>query len=246
MQLARNIFPRRSAARRRSPASSRRRVAVEMKQLPQGHDPPAVPEPDQPRGGAHGVEAAAQIYFGKHAQQLNVAEGGHARGAPQAAGVLQPSRTPPGARRAPAQRGAGGLMRDQGFLNAGGGRAVAGVPARAHWKPHQLRRRRPLLRGVAAGAARCPLRAGPVRGWSAHLHDPRPRHAGGGGARAAVSARRHRSRCVLERQVPGQDDLPRNTSSRPKVGGEDHGQFSPAISRARWSRSRRTPGTSAP
>src|SRR2546426_9786472 len=24
--------------------------------------------------GAHGVEAAAQIYFGKHAQQLNVAE----------------------------------------------------------------------------------------------------------------------------------------------------------------------------
>src|SRR5690349_4908475 len=64
--------------------------------------------------GAHGVEAAAQIYFGKHAKQLNVAEAAMLAALPKLPAFYNP-RTHPD--RAVRRRNVVlGLMRDQGFL----------------------------------------------------------------------------------------------------------------------------------
>src|SRR5207245_2177510 len=64
--------------------------------------------------GAHGVEAAAQIYFGKHARQLNVAEAATLAALPKLPAFYNPRTHPE--RNVRRRNVVLELMRDQGFL----------------------------------------------------------------------------------------------------------------------------------
>jgi penicillin-binding protein 1A len=116
MQLARNIFPddisrEKTLTRKLKEA----RVAVEVEHnFPKDTILQLYLNQINLGAGAHGVAAAAQIYFGKSAHQLNVAEAAMLAALPKLPAFYNP-RTHPD--RAVRRRNVVlGLMRDQGFL----------------------------------------------------------------------------------------------------------------------------------
>src|SRR3989454_542166 len=116
MQLARNIFPEEiSREKTLTRKLKEARVAVEIESnFPKDTILQLYLNQINLGAGAHGVEAAAQIYFGKHAQQLNVAEAATLAALPKLPAFYNP-RTHP--ERAVRRRNVVlGLMRDQGFL----------------------------------------------------------------------------------------------------------------------------------
>src|SRR6059036_3500515 len=116
MQLARNIFPDEiSREKKLTRKLKEARVAMEIEHaFPKDTILQLYLNQIDLGAGAHGVEAAAQIYFGKSARQLNVAEGATLAALPKAPAFYNP-RTHP--ERAVRRRNVVlGLMRDQGFL----------------------------------------------------------------------------------------------------------------------------------
>src|SRR5438128_8248532 len=116
MQLARNIFPEEISRQKTLTRKLKEaRVAVEIEgNFPKDTILQLYLNQINLGAGAHGVEAAAQIYFGKHAQQLNVAEAATLAALPKAPATYNP-RTHP--ERAVQRRNVVlGLMRDQSFL----------------------------------------------------------------------------------------------------------------------------------
>src|SRR6266545_1697043 len=116
MQLARNIFPEeirreKTLARKLKEA----RVAVEIESnFPKDTILQLYLNQINLGAGAYGVDAAAQIYFGKSARQLNVAEAATLAALPKLPAFYNP-RTHP--ERAVQRRNVVlGLMRDQGYL----------------------------------------------------------------------------------------------------------------------------------
>jgi len=118
MQLARNIFPEEiSREKTLTRKLKEARVAVEIEgNFPKDTILQLYLNQINLGAGAHGVEAAAQIYFGKHAQQLNVAEAATLAALPKLPAFYNP-RTHP--ERAVRRRNVVlDLMRDQGFLTS--------------------------------------------------------------------------------------------------------------------------------
>src|SRR5437763_12390978 len=116
MQLARNIFPEEiSREKTLTRKLKEARVAVEIEgNFPKDTILQLYLNQINLGAGAHGVEAAAQIYFGKHAQQLNVAEAATLAALPKLPAFYNP-RTHP--ERAVRRRNVVlDLMRDHGFL----------------------------------------------------------------------------------------------------------------------------------
>src|SRR5213082_2023627 len=116
MQLARNIFPEEiSREKTLTRKLKEARVAVEIERnFPKDTILQLYLNQINLGAGAHGVEAASQIYFGKHAKQLNVAEATMLAALPKLPAYYNP-RTHPD--RAVRRRNVVlGLMRDQGFL----------------------------------------------------------------------------------------------------------------------------------
>src|SRR5439155_1238647 len=117
MQLARNIFPDEiSREKKLTRKLKEARVAVEIEHnFPKDTILQLYLNQIDLGAGAHGVEAAAQIYFGKSARQLNVAEAATLAALPKAPAFYNP-RTHP--ERAVRRRNVVlSLMRDQGFLS---------------------------------------------------------------------------------------------------------------------------------
>ncbi|PYP72229.1 MAG: hypothetical protein DMD41_09630 [Gemmatimonadetes bacterium] len=116
MQLARNIFPDEiSREKKLTRKLKEARVALEIERnFPKDTILQLYLNQIDLGAGAHGVEAAAQIYFGKSARDLNVAEATTLAAIPKAPGTYNP-RTHPD--RAVRRRNVVlNLMRDQGFL----------------------------------------------------------------------------------------------------------------------------------
>ena len=116
MQLARNIFPDEiSREKKLTRKLKEARVAVEIEQnFPKDTILQLYLNQIDLGAGAHGVEAAALIYFGKSARQLNVAEAATLAALPKAPAFYNP-RTHP--ERAVRRRNVVlGLMRDQGYV----------------------------------------------------------------------------------------------------------------------------------
>src|SRR5437764_2836638 len=116
MQLARNIFPEEiSREKTLTRKLKEARVAVEIERnFPKDTILQLYLNQINLGAGAHGVEAASQIYFGKHARQLNVAEATMLAALPKLPAYYNP-RTHPD--RAVHRRNIVlGLMRDQGSL----------------------------------------------------------------------------------------------------------------------------------
>src|SRR3989454_2567892 len=116
MQLARNIFPEEiSREKKLTRKLKEARVAVEIENnFPKDTILQMYLNQINLGAGAHGVEAAAQIYFGKPARQLNVAEAATLAALPKLPAFYNP-RTHP--ERAVRRRNVGLTpMRDQGFL----------------------------------------------------------------------------------------------------------------------------------
>ena len=116
MQLARNIFPEEiSREKKLTRKLKEARVAVEIERaFPKDTILQLYLNQIDLGAGAHGVEAAAQIYFGKSARQLNVAEAATLAALPKAPAFYNP-RTHP--ERAVRRRNLVlGLMRERGFL----------------------------------------------------------------------------------------------------------------------------------
>src|SRR2546430_10237539 len=116
MQLARNIFPE---AISREKTLTRKlkeaRVAVEIERnFPKDTILQLYLNQINLGAGAHGVEAAAQIYFGKHARQLNVAEAATLAALPKLPAFYNPRTHPE--RNVRRRNVVLELMRDQGFL----------------------------------------------------------------------------------------------------------------------------------
>src|SRR5438309_1114961 len=117
MQLARNIFPDEiSREKNLTRKLKEARVAVEIERnFPKDTILQLYLNQIDLGAGAHGVEAAAQVYFGKSARQLNVAEAATLAALPKAPAFYNP-RTHP--ERAVRRRNVVlSLMRDQGFLS---------------------------------------------------------------------------------------------------------------------------------
>src|SRR6266568_3571381 len=118
MQLARNIFPEEISRQKQLTRKLKEaRVAVEIEHnFPKDTILQFYLNQIDLGAGAHGVEAAAQIYFGKSARQLNVAEAATLAALPKLPAFYNP-RTHP--ERAVRRRNVVlGLMRDQGFLTS--------------------------------------------------------------------------------------------------------------------------------
>jgi penicillin-binding protein 1A len=116
MQLARNIFPEDiSREKKLTRKLKEARVAAEIEHnFPKDTILQLYLNQIDLGAGAHGVEAAAQIYFGKSARQLNVAEAATLAALPKAPGTYNPRKHP---ERAVRRRNVVlGLMRDQGYL----------------------------------------------------------------------------------------------------------------------------------
>src|SRR3989475_6207996 len=117
MQLARNIFPDEISRQKQLTRKLKEaRVAVEIERnFPKDTILQLYLNQIDLGAGAHGVEAAAQIYFGKSARQLNVAEAATLAALPKAPAFYNP-RTHP--ERAVRRRNVVlTLMRDQGYLS---------------------------------------------------------------------------------------------------------------------------------
>src|SRR5207244_4276901 len=128
MQLARNIFPEEiSREKTLTRKLKEARVAVEIERnFPKDTILQLYLNQISLGAGAHGVEAAAQIYFGKHARQLNVAEAATLAALPKLPAFYNP-RTHP--ERAVRRRNVvPGLMRDQGFLSPDGAALWSSYP----------------------------------------------------------------------------------------------------------------------
>jgi len=118
MQLARNIFPEEiSREKKLTRKLKEARVAIEIEDnFPKDTILQMYLNQIDLGAGAHGVEAAALVYFGKSARQLNTAEAATLAALPKAPAFYNP-RTHPD--RAVRRRNAVlSLMRDQGFLTA--------------------------------------------------------------------------------------------------------------------------------
>src|SRR5881397_2362204 len=116
MQLARNIFPEEISREKKITRKIKEaRVAIEIESnFPKDTILQLYLNQIDLGSGAHGVAAAAQIYFGKSARQLNVAEAAMLAALPKAPAFYNP-RTHP--ERAVRRRNVVlSLMRDQGFL----------------------------------------------------------------------------------------------------------------------------------
>jgi len=116
MQLARNIFPEEiSREKKLTRKLKEARVAMEIEHsFPKDSILQLYLNQIDLGAGAHGVEAAAQVYFGKSARQLNVAEAATLAALPKAPAFYNP-RTHPD--RAVRRRNAVlSLMRDQGYI----------------------------------------------------------------------------------------------------------------------------------
>jgi penicillin-binding protein 1A len=116
MQLARNIFPEEiSREKKLTRKLKEARVALEIEDnFPKDTILQMYLNQIDLGAGAHGVEAAAQVYFGKSARQLNPAEAATLAALPKAPAFYNP-RTHPD--RAVRRRNAVlGVMRDQGYL----------------------------------------------------------------------------------------------------------------------------------
>ena len=118
MQLARNVFPEHLGKEKKIARKLREaRVAVELERnFPKDTILELYLNQISLGPNVAGVEAAAQVFFGKSARDLNVAEAATLAGLPKAPGTYNP-RTHPD--RAVRRRNAIlNLMRDQGFLSA--------------------------------------------------------------------------------------------------------------------------------
>jgi penicillin-binding protein 1A len=116
MQLARNIFPEEISREKKVTRKLKEaRVAIEIENnFPKDSILQMYLNQIDLGAGAHGVEAAALVYFGKSARQLNTAEAATLAALPKAPAFYNP-RTHPD--RAVRRRNAVlSLMRDQGFL----------------------------------------------------------------------------------------------------------------------------------
>src|SRR5260370_9041169 len=116
MQLARNIFPDEiSREKKLTRKLKEARVALEIERNFPKHTLLHLYLNHHDLGaGAHRVEAAAHIYFGKSARNLNVAEAATLAAIPKAPGTYNPPTHPD---RAVRRRNIGlNPMRDQGFL----------------------------------------------------------------------------------------------------------------------------------
>src|SRR5881409_3226141 len=116
MQLARNIFPEEIRREKKITRKIKEaRVAIEIENnFPKDTILQLYLNQIDLGSGAHGVAAAAQIYFGKSARQLNVAEAAMLAALPKAPAFYNP-RTHPD--RAVRRRNAVlSLMRDQGYI----------------------------------------------------------------------------------------------------------------------------------
>ncbi len=117
MQLARNIFPEEISRQKKLTRKLKEaRVAVEIERnFPKDTILQLYLNQIDLGAGAHGVAAAAQIYFGKSARQLNAAEAATLAALPKAPAFYNPRAHP---ERAVRRRNVVlGLMRDQGFLS---------------------------------------------------------------------------------------------------------------------------------
>ncbi len=116
MQLARNIFPEEISRQKQLTRKLKEaRVAVEIEQtFPKDSILQLYLNQINLGAGAHGVEEAAQVYFGKSTRQLNVAEAATLAALPKLPAFYNP-RTHPD--RAVRRRNAVlGLMQDQGYI----------------------------------------------------------------------------------------------------------------------------------
>ena len=116
MQLARNVFPDQiSREKKLTRKLKEARVAVELEHnFPKDTILELYLNQINLGAGAYGVEAAAQVYFGKSARDLNVAEGATVASLAKAPGFYNPRNHPD---RAVRRRNVVlSLMRDQGYL----------------------------------------------------------------------------------------------------------------------------------
>jgi penicillin-binding protein 1A len=116
MQLARNIFPEEISREKKITRKIKEaRVAIEIEHnFPKDTILQLYLNQIDLGSGAHGVAAAAQIYFGKSARQLNVAEAAMLAALPKAPALYNPRAHPD---RAVRRRNVVlGLMRDQGYI----------------------------------------------------------------------------------------------------------------------------------
>ena len=116
MQLARNIFPEEISRQKQITRKLKEaRVAVEIEHnFPKDSILQLYLNQIDLGAGAHGVEAASQVYFGKSARQLNVAEAAMLAALPKAPATYNP-RTHPD-RAVQRRNSVLSLMRDQGYL----------------------------------------------------------------------------------------------------------------------------------
>jgi len=116
MQLARNIFPEEiSREKKLTRKLKEARVAMEIEHsFPKDSILQLYLNQIDLGAGAHGVEAAAQVYFGKSARQLNVAEAATLAALPKALAFYNPRTHPDRAVRR--RNTVLSLMRDQGYI----------------------------------------------------------------------------------------------------------------------------------
>src|SRR6266480_3981361 len=117
MQLARNVFPERLGREKKIARKLREaRVAVELERnFPKDTILELYLNQIDLGPNVAGVEAAAQVYFGKSARDLNVAEAATLAALPKAPGTYNPRNHPDNAIRR--RNAVLNLMRDQGFLS---------------------------------------------------------------------------------------------------------------------------------
>ena len=118
MQLARNVFPDHLGREKRLTRKLREaRVAVELERnFPKDTILELYLNQISLGPNVAGVEAASQVFFGKSARDLNVAEGATLAGLPKAPGTYNPRVHPDNAIRR--RNVVLALMRDQGFITA--------------------------------------------------------------------------------------------------------------------------------
>lgn len=118
MQLARNVFPEHLGREKRLTRKLREaRVAVELERnFPKDTILELYLNQISLGPNVAGVEAASQVFFGKSARDLNVAEGATLAGLPKAPGTYNPRVHPDNAIRR--RNVILALMRDQGFISA--------------------------------------------------------------------------------------------------------------------------------
>jgi penicillin-binding protein 1A len=118
MQLARNVFPEKLTREKTLVRKLKEaRIAMEIEHnFPKDTILQMYLNQIDLGAGAHGVEAAAQIYFGKSARDLNLAEAATLAAIPKAPGTYNPRLHPDRATRR--RNIVLNLMRDQGFISA--------------------------------------------------------------------------------------------------------------------------------